>query len=173
LAVSFYIYPFTLNVVLDKYMDISMDIDTTPSLRSGESCAAPLRSNRFFKQQDYWYFRTREGLDIGPFDQLIEAKEGVDGFIGFVQEAHTDVVTRITKYIKLQPRKGESNKIPARENRIFQQESYWYFRTREGMDIGPFDDRGSAAVGSKGFVSFLEESQPDIVSRVTHYISVA
>ncbi len=140
------------------------------NLRAGESAVHAIRSHRFFEQESYWYFRTREGLDIGPFDSLVCAKEGLNGFIGFLQQAHDDVVTKITKYIKLQARQHENITIPARSDRIFEQDNYWYFRTREGMDIGPFDTRGDASVGAKGFISFIEESQPDVVNRVTDYI---
>ncbi|ODS22739.1 hypothetical protein AB835_12560 [Candidatus Endobugula sertula] len=63
--------------------------------------------------------------------------------------------------------------MPYRSDRIFSQCGYWYFRTREGMDIGPFDNRGEAVLGAKGFISFLEESQPDIVNRVTRYMGAA
>jgi len=41
------------------------------------------------------------------------------------------------------------------------------------MDIGPFDTRGEAAIGARSFISFLEGSQPEVVSRVTDYIKVA
>ncbi len=151
-----------------------MDETNNTTFRSGESGPLPNRSCRFFEQEKYWYFRTREGLDIGPFDQLKDAEEGLNGFIGFLKQAQADVVTRITKYIKLQPRKDEkssTDELPVRMDRFYEQDNYWYFRTREGMDIGPFDDRGNASIGAKGFVSFLEESQPEIVSRVTNYIS--
>lgn len=143
------------------------------NLRTGESGNSAIRSDRFFEQENYWYFRTREGLDIGPFDSLDCAKEGLNGFIGFLKQAHNDVVTKITKYITQQPRKNETLDIPVRSDRIFEQNHYWYFRTREGMDIGPFDTRGDAAVGAKGFISFIEESQPDVVTRVTDYIRSA
>jgi hypothetical protein len=146
---------------------------THDNLRAGESATTAIRSNRFFEQESYWYFRTREGLDIGPFDSLACAKKGLDGFIGFLQQAHNDVVTKITKYIALQSRKNENIEIPTRSDRIFEQDNYWYFRTREGMDIGPFDTRGDASIGAKGFISFIEESQPDVVNRVTSYIRSA
>lgn len=141
--------------------------------RSGEDEAALIRSDRFFQQEAYWYFRTREGLDIGPFDKKEDAKTGLNGFIGFLRQAHEDVVTKITTYIKLQARKDEQINVPARSDRLFEQENYWYFRTREGMDIGPFDTRGEASLGAKSFIAFLEGSQPEIVSRVTNYIKVA
>jgi hypothetical protein len=155
-------------------MDIAMDKNNNVNLRAGELGQPPIfRSNRFFAQENYWYFRTREGLDIGPFDSLSYAKEGLNGFLSFLQQAHNDVVTKITKYIKLQPRKKEITDIPARAERVFEQNDFWYFRTREGMDIGPFDNRGDTVVGAKGFINFLEESQPDVVTRVTNYIRSA
>ncbi len=140
------------------------------SPRAGEYNAFSVRSNRYFEQKSYWYFRTREGMDIGPFDSNKEAQEGVNGFIGFLKEAHDDVVVKINKYVRRQPRQEEAEVTGSRTDRIFEQSHYWYFRTREGMDIGPFDSRGEAAIGVKGFVSFLEESQPEVVSRVTSYI---
>lgn len=147
-----------------------MDKQNAIKLRANESGEVPIRTHRFFEQESYWYFRTREGLDIGPFDNLVGAQEGLDGFLGFLQQAHNDVVTKITRYTKLQPRKSESIDIPVRTDRIFEQNQYWYFRTREGMDIGPFDNRGDAVIGAKGFIRFLEESQPEVVTRVTNYI---
>ncbi len=153
-----------------------MDKNNKPLLRNNESGSIPARSSRFFQQEEYWYFRTREGLDIGPFDTQADAEDGVNGFIGFLKQAKADVVTRITKYVKLQPRKDEKDDattIPARTNRVFEQDHYWYFRTREGMDIGPFDSRGCAIVGVKGFIQFLEGSKPEVVTRVTDYIRVA
>lgn len=154
-----------------------MTKENTEVRRSGEKGVTPERSRRYFEQQGYWYFRTREGMDIGPFDTQQSAEEGVNGFIGFLLQAREDVVTRITKYVKLQPRKDEKNSnitidiMPRRTDRLFYQGDYWYFRTREGMDIGPFDNRGEASVGAKGFIEFLEGSQPEVVNRVTSYIS--
>lgn len=145
------------------------------TVRFGESInSIPTRSDRFFDQEAYWYFRTREGLDIGPYDSRDAATQGLNDFLAYLQQAHANVVTRLTQYIKHQPRKGEpsiSNEhSELRTERFFEQEHYWYFRTREGMDIGPFDNRGNAALGAKGFIGFLEESQPELVSKVTSYI---
>ena len=155
------------------------------TVRDGESNDAlashPERSSRFFKLKSYWYFRTREGMDIGPFDRKMDAMEGASGFLSFLREAQQDVVTRITKYIKHQPRSNEltnpningDDVMSRRTERLFPQSGYWYFRTREGMDIGPFDDRGEASLGAKGFVSFLEDAQPEVVNKVTRYIRAA
>ncbi len=42
--------------------------------RRGESGAVPFRSGRFFTVGDKWYFATREGEDVGPFDELHQAR---------------------------------------------------------------------------------------------------
>jgi len=57
------------------------------------------RSERFFTQHNYWYFSTREGFDIGPFSTMLEATQGLDGFIAFLQEADPEVVNRISRYV--------------------------------------------------------------------------
>jgi len=151
-------------------MDIKESNNSNAHVRLGEQECPHIRSERFFQQEAYWYFRTREGFDIGPYDQQAEAEAGLNGFIGFLQQAQEDVVTKVTTYLKLQPRKDETADVPKRADRLFSQDNYWYFRTREGMDIGPFDNRGEAAIGAKSFIGFLEGSQPELVSRVTNYI---
>lgn len=57
------------------------------------------RNERFFTQHNYWYFSTREGLDIGPFSTMLEATQGLDDFIGFLHEADPEVVNRISRYV--------------------------------------------------------------------------
>ena len=44
-------------------------------------------------------------------------------------------------------RNGENGRIPARHERFFQSDEYWYYTTREGVDIGPFDSMEDAAEG--------------------------
>ena len=76
-----------------------MSLDSISMNRDGEQGLVPIRSDRLFTQHDYWYFRTREGMDIGPFDSISEALEGVRGFVDFLHTAEPAVVTRISKYL--------------------------------------------------------------------------
>lgn len=62
----------------------------------GQSC--PDRSKRFFKKADYWYYNTREGVDIGPFDSMNEAEAGVSDFIDFIIHAEPGVVKTLERY---------------------------------------------------------------------------
>ncbi|NRB37372.1 MAG: hypothetical protein HRU20_02755 [Pseudomonadales bacterium] len=39
------------------------------------------RTDRFEKQGDHWYFKTREGLDIGPFEDRNEAQYALLYFV--------------------------------------------------------------------------------------------
>ena len=68
--------------------------------RTGESCNVPLRSNRYYQKGDYWYYSTREGVDIGPFDTAYEAQVGVSEFIDFITHAEPSVVAILQKYGK-------------------------------------------------------------------------
>jgi hypothetical protein len=55
------------------------------NLRSGDTQeAATQRSDRFVERDGYWYYTTREGVDIGPFDERNGAIEGCCEFIDFV-----------------------------------------------------------------------------------------
>ncbi|MFT6389725.1 MAG: hypothetical protein ACJAUP_003118 [Cellvibrionaceae bacterium] len=65
---------------------------------SDENTIVPIRSERLFMQHNYWYFRTREGMEIGPFDSAKEANEGINGFMDFVSTAEPEVVERVTDF---------------------------------------------------------------------------
>lgn len=41
----------------------------------------PERSDRVFSQEDLWYFRVREGENIGPFRFKSEAESNLDQFM--------------------------------------------------------------------------------------------
>jgi len=47
------------------------------------------RQSRFFKKDDFWYFSTREGIDIGPFDSDQEASEGASAYLDFINSEPT------------------------------------------------------------------------------------
>ncbi len=49
-------------------------------------------------QRNYWYFRTREGMDIGPYDSQTDAISGISSFIEFLSTAEKKVVERISEY---------------------------------------------------------------------------
>jgi len=66
--------------------------------RSGENCSVPQRNARFFKQDGYWYYSTREGFNIGPFDSMGGAEKGASAFIDFVLHAEPQVLESLSKY---------------------------------------------------------------------------
>ncbi|MBX2808733.1 MAG: hypothetical protein KTR20_08895 [Cellvibrionaceae bacterium] len=74
-------------------------MDYVAMSRKTETGSVPVRSDRFFMQHNYWYFRTREGMDIGPFSTQPEAAEGVQSFVEFLTEAEPSVVTKISQYV--------------------------------------------------------------------------
>lgn len=76
-----------------------MTRETIAMNRHKETGVVPIRSDRLFTQYDYWYFRTREGMDIGPFDSMAEAIDGVNGFMDFIKTTEPEVVTRIRQYV--------------------------------------------------------------------------
>ena len=76
-----------------------MTMDSVAMSRKEEAGNVPVRSDRLFTQHNYWYFRTREGMDIGPFDSISEAIDGINGFMDFLTTSEPEVVTRVTKYV--------------------------------------------------------------------------
>ena len=53
--------------------------------RRGDQGPVPARSDRIYEKNAYFYYRTREGIDIGPFDSFKDAERGVNDFIDFMQ----------------------------------------------------------------------------------------
>ena len=66
--------------------------------RTGESIALPERKSRFFEAEGYWYYNTREGVAIGPFDSLGDAETGVTDFIDFIIHAEPSISETLAKY---------------------------------------------------------------------------
>ncbi len=67
--------------------------------RKGESETNLSReSSRFFESEGYWYYNTREGVAIGPFDTHSEAETGVSDFIDFIRHAEPSVSETLAKY---------------------------------------------------------------------------
>jgi hypothetical protein len=52
--------------------------------RAGEDGTVPKRRGRFFQQSRLWFFHTREGANIGPFDNRFDAEQGLNDFLEFI-----------------------------------------------------------------------------------------
>lgn len=61
-------------------------------------------------------------------------------------------------------RAGENGPVPKRHGRFFQESSMWFFNTREGASIGPFDNRFEAEQGLKDFLDFITLADPKTLS---------
>jgi hypothetical protein len=66
-------------------------------------------------------------------------------------------------------RAGEQGSVPDRSGRFLQKENYWYYTTREGVDIGPFDTRADAEVGVGEFIDFICASEPRVLDVLKQY----
>ena len=61
--------------------------------RNGELGVVPLRTDRFFAVNSAWYFATREGASIGPFESKPDAQKGLTDFVDFVKLAQPRVLS--------------------------------------------------------------------------------
>ena len=66
-------------------------------------------------------------------------------------------------------RNGENGNIPDRSGRFVEKSGYWYYMTREGVDIGPFDSRADAEIGVGEFIDFICASAPDAAKIIEKY----
>lgn len=73
------------------------------ALRQGERQPSPqLRSDRFFQLHNFWFFATREGAAVGPFDSKHCAEKAVDDYIEFAEKADPESLeffTTGTRYV--------------------------------------------------------------------------
>jgi len=59
-----------------------IDMPTSNTRQHDDSSSPPpSRSERVFAQEDLWYFRIREGENIGPFRYKSEAESNLDQFM--------------------------------------------------------------------------------------------
>jgi hypothetical protein len=65
-------------------------------------------------------------------------------------------------------RNGERGAPPVRALRFFKMGHYWYFTTREGASIGPFDDRERAETGARGYAEQIRDL-PETAELIRHY----
>jgi hypothetical protein len=61
---------------------------------------------------------------------------------------------------------GEGGNVPSRTERFFAVTSGWYFATREGAPIGPFDDKNEAENGLDDFIEFMSLAEPKTLSKL-------
>ena len=57
-----------------------------PRQQAHLTAATPTRSDRVYSQQNLWYFRTREGDEVGPFRYRSEAETNLDRFMQQLKE---------------------------------------------------------------------------------------
>jgi hypothetical protein len=63
-------------------------------------------------------------------------------------------------------RKDEQAKTWFRSDRVFCSDGVWYFRTREGVDVGPYRNRFEAEVDAEMLKSVLIGVSADLAQRV-------
>jgi hypothetical protein len=49
--------------------------------QDGSKDPPPARSERIYSEQDLWYFRVREGDEVGPFRYRSEAQSNLERFM--------------------------------------------------------------------------------------------
>ncbi|MBT8139207.1 MAG: hypothetical protein KJP25_05545 [Gammaproteobacteria bacterium] len=65
--------------------------------RKGEAGPVPSRCERFYSLRSEWFFATREGASVGPFDTLESANSGLSDYLDFMMLAKPRVKDRLVK----------------------------------------------------------------------------
>jgi hypothetical protein len=62
-------------------------------------------------------------------------------------------------------RKGETPKIWFRSERVFREDNQWLIHTREGLAVGPYQDKFAADVDAEVLKERLAEAESDAEAR--------
>ena len=65
-----------------------------------------------------------------------------------------------------QNRSGENGPVPGRCDRFYLFQSEWFFTTREGSPVGPYDTHESAQSGLQNYLDFLALAKPKVRARL-------
>ena len=136
-------------------------------LRAGEFATRfPERSKRFFVEDGFWFFRTREGEAVGPYSTKDNAQKAARTFGRFCRSVHDDQLRLLIhqQLERLSSMSEEQRALPLREGemdvptergcRVLSKGKDWYFRTREGELVGPYEDRALAEDSAETFTQF-------------------
>jgi len=70
-------------------------------------------------------------------------------------------------YRRDRARSGEDDQLWFRTDRIFRADGAWYFATREGIDVGPYEHRDDARRDAKSLIRLLAQNPPHDVQAAT------
>lgn len=63
--------------------------------RDGENGTRCQRSDRYFQnEQREWFFSTREGFQMGPFESILEAHEALGDYLSFIGAADASTLQK-------------------------------------------------------------------------------
>ena len=65
--------------------------------------------------------------------------------------------------IKRENEEAIPSRVPHRGDRFFKLANNWYFTTREGFSMGPYDSHEMAAKGTGDYISFVNHAAPHIL----------
>lgn len=143
-------------------------------------------ADQVFEQDEGWFFGSRLALHVGPYRDYAMARvksiEATDQLLRLRSESarlkyarqllqeEWEVVgpfgeaTVIGEEIELGPppiqvRSGELQRSWIRSERFFQMNGVWFFSTREGIDVGPFDSEAEAKKHERNLVAELTRTR--------------
>ncbi len=142
--------------------------DCASLARAGEDYQPPSRSNRILVVEDHWFYRTREGQEVGPYPCRSSAEKAASSFAQFTRRVNSgnfvDVISihlnrirkRALQEAQVPFREGESDVPRTRHPRVIHSNEHWYVATREGPRLGPYKAPEEASESAQLFTSFVK-----------------
>ncbi len=131
--------------------------------------------DKIFEANKGWYVGSQHGFSVGPYESEDVAKAQSSEIKGHLGRADNTgqtlhiirelLETRDVGYRRpgeaQSVRAGETPRLRYRAERFFALEGKWYFMTREGVDVGPYDSRSAAERDAVSLVRLLKECETE------------
>ncbi|NKC01143.1 MAG: hypothetical protein GKR90_21970 [Pseudomonadales bacterium] len=148
--------------------------------------------DEIFGDSGQWFIGSEHSLHIGPYADEEVAKTKSDEFcrklkklvndgdrLRYVRkllsqewdaigsDAHVEAEEISLEAVEEQVRYGEDPKKWYRSKRFYQVDGVWFFSTREGLDVGPFDSESDAQKHSEKLKSLLIKCSDEASAKKT------
>ena len=149
--------------------------------RNGESNLPAARTDRLFRSDGRWYFKTREEQNVGPYTSFVEVSRALPLFVDFAKSLSSERVQSLIEHHNksIEKRVASTKKVSQNESlstavstcRIYFSDNAWFYKTPEGRKAGPYHSNEEAKKVAALFSDFSDKLPEErIIQLLEKYI---
>lgn len=135
-------------------------------------------ADRIFEGTDGWYIGSPNNFCVGPYAERGAARAGSQKVRARLARARNvgEMLRIVRTFVNAESngpgtppanartavqrvRSGEAPRFWFRSDRCFASEELWFFSTREGIDVGPYESRDAAARDARRLARLLRRAE--------------